>query len=268
MRTLIIKNPDTASGNFPRRGFHSLEFVKRGNGSGALVLNMRSSPGTTVTIKGGVFAQPGGDVTSVTLPNSTFAFTVLNVKVTDDNAYVYMPHGTSWGFYQNWDNYTLPNVPRLRYSSTDLFGMNTMQQMFWNAFENNEDISCYNTTNVATMDSLFRNDYLFNRRIDSLDVRNVIGMNHMFNGATAFMQDLSTLNYNLEVSWANFMVNKSNYPPLLLDKFYKMLATRDWTGRAAPKVANMGTNKYTSAGSADRAAAIAAGWTITDGGQV
>lgn len=103
---------------------------------------------------------------------------------------------------------------------------------------------------------------------EDIDVSSIINMQACFFGAL-FNQDISKWNFNKEVMLENFMGNKTpanynaTYYSNLLIKFASIFIG---SGRTSPKVLGMGTIKYTGAGSSARAALVADGWTITDGG--
>lgn len=294
MKTLVIKALDTAIGNFPLSNKHSIELIKKGDGTGTLTLLIRTTDLSIITIKGGVFINDlNEESTQFTTLASNSVFTSIRVKVNDENAYIYVPTSTRWAFNQVWPVVSEPNSPIINYGGADLYNLESVQDMFYNASGFNDDISNWDTSlvtnanntfngassfnrdinkwnvgNVVSMVSLFRNAAYFNQELSSWGVSKVTSMDSMFRGATAFNKDISAWNFNVNVNLTNFMVGKSNYNPIFYDRLLQNLANKDWTARAVAKVLNMGTNKYTAAGAAHRATLVSGGWTITDGGLV
>lgn len=294
MQTLVIKALDTAIGNFPLSDKHSIELIKKGDGTGTMTLLFRTNSLSIITIKGGVFINNlNEESTQFTSVKSTNAFTSIRVKVNDKNAYIYVPKLTNWAFKQTWQTGYEPNSPIINYRGAELYNLDSTQDMFFNAIDFNDDISHWDMSlvtnvsnmfngassfngdinkwdvrNVVGMANFFRGDASFNQELSSWDVRKVTSMDSMFRDATAFNKDISAWNFNVNVNLTNFMEAKSNYNPIFYDRLLQNLANKDWTSRTTAKVLNMGTNKYTAAGVAHRATLVSNGWTITDGGQV
>lgn len=294
MKTLVIKALDTAIGNFPRLDKHSIELIRRGDGTGVLTLKIRTKAASVVTIKGGVFINNlEEESNSLSLPASGATYTTIRVRVVDKNAYIYVLNTVLWSFMQNWPNPYGQNLPVIKYRSSDLFNLESVSEMFFDAssfnddisnwdvslvtnlskaFQNastfNRDIGAWNTSSTVTMSAMFAGATSFNQDISNWDVSKVTAMNSMFSGNGAFNQDISKWTFNLNVGLDNFMNNKSNYSPVFYDKLLQNLASRNWAGRTTVKSLGMGTNKYTAAGAAHRATLVSSGWTITDGGLV
>ena len=94
-------------------------------------------------------------------------------------------------------------------------------------------------------------------------------MQSMFRNATAFNQDISNWNFNVNVSLTNIMAGKTsaNYNASYYDNLLIKLANiMIGSGRTSVKSLGMGSIKYTSAGASARQALIDDGWTIVDGG--
>ena len=122
---------------------------------------------------------------------------------------------------------------------------------------------------------MFRGASSFNQNISSWNTSNVTTMNAMFNSAINFQSALNTWQFSGVINLFNFMINKTggnsynttNYDNLLIQ--WDALVTA--TTLDAARTTNMGGAKYNdspSAGGVARAALIAAGWTIVDGGAV
>lgn len=294
MKTLVIKALDTAIGNFPLSDKHSIELIKKGDGTGTLTLSIRARAAAVITIKGGVFINDlEEESNSLSLPASSLDYTSTRVRVVDENAYIYVPNTVLWTFRQVWPNPYGQNLPVIKYGSSDLYNLDSLSNMFQGATSFNDDISNWDVSTATNLGSVFSGARTFNRNIGAWDtslatitssmflnatsfnqdisnwnVSSVTGMNSMFAGATAFNQDISAWTFNLNANLDNFMNNKSNYNPIFYDALLQNLASRSWAGRTTAKTLGMGTNKYTAAGAAHRATLVNDGWTITDGGLV
>jgi surface protein len=126
----------------------------------------------------------------------------------------------------------------------DTSSVTNMFNTFSRAESFNQDIGSWNTSNVTTMFNTFSRAQSFNQDISSWNIESVTNMRDMFEdffGPTAF----STANYDLLlVGWESQTEN----PNVLFHAH---------------------TAKYSAGAPATaRAALIANGWTITDGGQV
>lgn len=154
-------------------------------------------------------------------------------------------------------------------SGWNTLSLTTMNSMFRGARVFNQPLNHLNTSKVTNMLGLFREARDFNQNIGSWDVSKVTNMSFMFYDASAFNQDISTWNFNVNVDLSSFMATKgAEYNPAFYSNLLIKLASIDWTVRSTPKILAMGTVRYTSAGSAARAALVTNGWTITDGGQI
>ena len=90
------------------------------------------------------------------------------------------------------------DVPQLR-------KVTTMESMFSNTRDFNQDISTWDVSNVTDMRGMF-NTSSFNQDIGTWNVSNVTDMNFMFNWAIAFNQDISTWDVS-KVTNMSFMFN-------------------------------------------------------------
>lgn len=127
----------------------------------------------------------------------------------------------------------------------------------------------WDVTALTNMTIMFRSAVNFNQDISMWNVSNVTSMDGMFRGATNFHQDISAWNFNKDVVLGLFLNAVVNYPPQyysnLLMKFQSKFIG---TGRTAIKWLNVGNNKYNASGASARAALVADGWDITDGGMI
>ncbi len=155
-------------------------------------------------------------------------------------------------------------------SSWNVSNVTNMQRMFQTCTAFNQNISSWNVSNVTTMQAMFQTCTAFNQNISSWNVSNVTTMQAMFQNCTAFNQDISSWNFNKNVILQDFMAGKSsaNYSAVYYSNFLNKLATCViGVGRTQTnKNLNMGTIKYDSSGASARAALVADGWIITDGG--
>lgn len=132
-----------------------------------------------------------------------------------------------------------------------------------------KNISSWQISELTILDGMFRDCFNFNQDLSSWDVKNVTSMTGMFRGATNFHQDISMWDFNKDAVLGLFLNGVVNYPPQYLSNLYiKFSQVFIGVGRTAIKNLNVGNNKYTSAGASARAALIADGWSITDGGMI
>ena len=116
----------------------------------------------------------------------------------------------------------------------------------------------------------------FNQDISNWNIRSGENFSRMFEGASAFDQDLSKWCNKFNVQSAVFgdMLNGSGISTANYDKFLNALwldvgTTRqsEWANRSLSKFLYLAGKKYSQAGAQARSNLIAAGWSITDGGQ-
>jgi surface protein len=203
------------------------------------------------------------------------------------------------GDLSNWDLGNVTNMGLMFWNATsfnsdvsswDTSSMTMAQAIFFNAESFNSDINfdltsttnigsmfqkCdlfngtvngMNTSTITNMVTLFDDCVSFNQPVDNWDVSNVTDMSGMFDNAQAFDQDLGSWDFSSIADMGNFMRNKTsaNYSSANYDSLLSALVTGGQTNVQL----GMGTIKYSSSGSADRATLITRGWTISDGGQV
>jgi len=180
----------------------------------------------------------------------------------------------------NWDVSGGPNLGSLFQNATafnqpinnwDMSSVTSISNMFDGAFAFNQPLNNWNTSNVTSMGSVFRDSRDFNQPIGDWDVSSATNMEDMFRGANnAFQQALDNWNFTGNVSLLRFFngrtgairYNTSDYNALLVK--WDALVTA--TTLAADRSVDMGGAQHSGAGTTARAALVAAGWTITDGG--
>lgn len=125
--------------------------------------------------------------------------------------------------------------------------------------------------------SFFSQASSFNQDISDWNIRSGENFTRMFTGAVAFNQDLSKWCNKFNVQSAVFgdMFTESGLSTENYDKFLNALwldvgTTRqsEWANRTLSKFLYLVGKKYSQAGAQARGNLIAAGWSITDGGQV
>ena len=89
------------------------------------------------------------------------------------------------------------NIKRSNYSGIEKWDTShviTMESMFLNVENFNEDISSWDTSNVRDMASMFEGAVSFNKNISKWNTSNVEDMSFMFAHAVKFNQDISKWN--------------------------------------------------------------------------
>jgi hypothetical protein len=117
---------------------------------------------------------------------------------------------------------------------------------------------------------MFNNCVLFNQNLTNWHVGKVTSFSNMFVNADTFSQNLASWNLsgiNVNTGLNNFMLDATglstaNYDSLLI------AWNANKTSYRTDLSPNFGGSKYSSSAASARAALIAYGWTITDGGQV
>jgi hypothetical protein len=145
--------------------------------------------------------------------------------------------------------------------------------MFNQAVAFNQSLSSWSIgANVATpsinMNYMFSNSSSFNQPLNNWNVNKVTTFNSMFYNADSFDQNLASWNLagiNISTGLTGFMqlatgLSTANYDALLIGW------NTNKTSYRTDLKPNFGGSKYSSAGASARAALIAYGWTITDGG--
>ena len=101
-------------------------------------------------------------------------------------------------------------------------GVNSLEQVFWEANSFNQDIGGWDVTQVTDFTNLFFSAVRFNRPLNTWIINNTPGVNvrmrEMFNGASAFNQDIS--------SWDTSRVNNMREMFRLANSFNQDIG--DW----------------------------------------
>lgn len=161
-------------------------------------------------------------------------------------------------------------------SGWDMSNALSISGMFSECLAFNQDLSGWNVAKVTEMQYLFNLAPLVNFEVKNWAIQNVINMTNMFSGATSFNKDVSAwcAKFNVNVVLSNFLNNSglstTNYDNFLIALWLDVGTTRKtaWDARTATKVLGAAALKYTSAAASARSNLVAAGWTITDGGQI
>lgn len=155
----------------------------------------------------------------------------------------------------------LADIPGL--NGWDIGSVTNLGFMFNACFVFNQDISGWDVSNVTNMYRLFSSASAFNQDISSWDTGKVSNMYWMFYLTTSFDQDISSWDITSLTNATNMFfgvtLSTANYDALLIG----------WEAQAEnPNVTfGAGNSKYSSHEAVGaRAALIANGWTITDGG--
>lgn len=140
--------------------------------------------------------------------------------------------------------------------------------MFSGCTNFNSDISLWNTSGIITMSNTFAGCSNFNQSLSSWNVSQVTNMSYMFFDTDSFSSNLGSWNLsglNLSLSLSQFMANATGMS--VADYNATLIG---WNNNKASfrndLIVNFGGSKYSSAAASARAALIAYGWTITDGG--
>lgn len=167
-------------------------------------------------------------------------------------------NGCSFFNHYNIINWNISNVTRADW-------------MFAFASQFNQPLNSWNTSNVTTMQNMFNTASSFNQPLSNWSVANVVSMSTMFARATNFSSNLGSWNLSglsNSTSLNNFRGTTALQPGFTTLDYDAILI--GWNNNKfsfrndlTPNFAN---SKYSSAAAAARAALIAYGWTITDGG--
>jgi surface protein len=153
-------------------------------------------------------------------------------------------------------------------SAWNTSNVTNMSLMFYYNYNFNQNISSWNTSKVTTMSQMFSNCINFNQNIGSWDVSKVTVMDFMLDNADSFSSNLGNWNLsslNSSGSMFGFMrfatgLNVSDYDNTLIGWNNNKASFRNDIN------ISFGGSKYSSAAASARAALIAYGWTIIDGG--
>lgn len=269
MKTLVIRTFEAVRSTslFPKANALNIPFFRQLDGNGVLKMTLTAIATGNLTIKGGVFIVGGSPVTTLAL---SVGSNVVSFKATAEKGIIYgVPDTAISRLFVNWENlvdYT-PNSPMINFKDLDVQKLSILNSMF--RFYQNilwQDISNWDTSKIYTMNQMFDQSSGFNQDITKWNVSNVLSMFSMFNSVATLKYDISVWNFNKNVNLDGFFGVYGSY--MYYDNLLIKLASMDWTGRTQSKVLGMGVSKYTALGEAARAALVASGWTITDGGKL
>ncbi|MEO9851145.1 MAG: cadherin domain-containing protein [Reichenbachiella sp.] len=199
-----------------------------------------------------------GNIKWATFNNSFFGCANLDISATDapdltaDNnqyAEAFMGCTSLTGGLSNWD----------------MSGAVITRNMFNGATSYNENISGWTVSSVTLFSGMFQGATSFNQNISSWTISSggFLAFNNMFNGATSFNQNLGA--WNMVRTWeapgmlANSGMSVTNYDATLLGWSSQTLAFNP------PRIPFSAANVY-YCDDTGRAALIASGWPVTDGG--
>lgn len=148
-----------------------------------------------------------------------------------------------------------------------------IDSVFSGAFNFNQPVGDWNTSNVTLMTYAFNQAINFNQSLSNWNTTKVTNMAGMFSGATNFSSNLGSWNLSgLTTSGAlsGFRGSVPTQPGFNTPDYDAILIgwnnnKTTWRTDLKP---DFGGSKYSSAASAARAALVAFGWTINDGGMV
>lgn len=156
---------------------------------------------------------------------------------------------------------------------TGTSNVTTTANMFLGCTKFNQPINGFTTNSLIIATLMFAEATAFNQNITGWNMSNASGINAMFRNALAFNQDIGIWNFNKNAFFnTSFMQGKTAStlnPQYLANLYIKMAANLIGTGRTQTnKNFGAGSAKYHSSGASARAALVADGWTITDGGMI
>lgn len=162
------------------------------------------------------------------------------------------------------------------FSTWNTSGITLATSMFVNStLTNTTGLSLWNMSNATGLSAMFQNCTAFNEDLSNWNVNKAQTMQSMFVGATSFkgsgLQNWNLAGLTTSAGLTAFAQN-CTFPSAQYDIILNAWAAN--TGVSQNGVANwrkdlsphFGNSRYTSAGSASRAALVSYGWTITDGG--
>ena len=112
---------------------------------------------------------------------------------------------TMEGLFENLYNFN-QNI-----GNWDTSRVKDMSQMFKNAYSFNYDINNWNVSSVDNMTAMFYNAHAFNKPLDKWDVSNVVYAQDMFNSAYSFNQDISKWSTSSIVIMNNMFYNAKSF---------------------------------------------------------
>ena len=120
---------------------------------------------------------------------------------------------TKYGHISLWNTSNVTDMSNMFYKAYDFnqdignwdtSNVTSMRRMFYNAQNFNEDIGKWNTSNVTDMSYMFYQAYNFNEDIGEWDTSNVTNMSHMFYYTQRFNQDIGRWNTS-NVTYMGYM---------------------------------------------------------------
>lgn len=254
-QTFNIMTPDsvdTTKRAFPQSGVSNLKVIKNGEYkkvglwiNGTTVIAMRP-----LKIVGGKFTGllstgvvqnvvptviPVIDLTTVTLPNSTWNYLEVTIDDNKPFAFITMEYfvgdicvagGTedtealidysSRPYFVGNLIRMFSNNRKIRYDLTkwNVNPVTNMSRMFESASAFNQDLNNWNVGNVSDFASMFRNAKSFNKPVSNWNMSKATTINGIFFGATPFDQDVDTWNLSSCTSFGSAFRETSFNRPL------------------------------------------------------
>jgi len=178
------------------------------------------------------------------------------------------------GSVANFDTSSVTNMGSLFYDCSvfnqsvanfDTSSVTNMGSLFRGCSFFNQSLANFDTSSVTNMGSLFYDCSVFNQSVANFDTSSVTTMSYMFRYCSAFNQDIS--GFDITALVAPGAISMLQYSGFTQTNYDLLLVA--WEGQAEP--ANIqfhaGAAKFGAGAPATaRAALVANGWTITDGG--
>ena len=143
---------------------------------------------------------------------------------------------------------------------------NSLSYMFGKCPEFNQSVATIRTDAATQLIGMFYLAAKFNQPVSHFNTAACTNMSFMFGSCAAFKQDLSSFNITSLTAATDMLRVCDINDPGTTTRYDALL--NSWAGQAfLPNVPFHGGNaKYSAAAADARAALVAAGWTITDGG--
>jgi surface protein len=170
----VVLEPNTQSRSEAEDGFYQTQ--------GGIVKCPGVEPGNTFDLDGKTYIAADNSNDDTLISNDK---RICTTHVTAMSSY-------AWNGPRAYINSSYGNISSI--TTWDTSNVTTMQVMFYNADNFNQDISTWNTSRVTNMERMFYNADNFNQSIGSWNTSKVTNMAGMFYLADKFNRDISTWN--------------------------------------------------------------------------